>query len=260
MSNKGNGYRKAALNYLSRGWAALAIRPRDKRPLGAWKHWQGRLPTIEELTAQWAAVPNANVGIVCGAVSGLVGVDVDGVEGEQLLAKVSGGDPPATLSFRTGRGLRLLYALPATMHPSNWCVRGGAGEVKVLGNGTVSVMPPSMHATGKKYRWMPRHGPGHVEPATAPGWVIAGVSTVSTVSTPTTARSTTEPPSDGGTIPAGQRNGRLFRIACAIRRHGCTRDEILHTLERVNRRCVPPLTDEELRWLAGSAGRYPAAW
>jgi hypothetical protein len=44
--SSGNNCRKAALKYLSWGWAALAIRPRDKRPLGAWKQGQQRLPTV----------------------------------------------------------------------------------------------------------------------------------------------------------------------------------------------------------------------
>jgi hypothetical protein len=142
---------------------------------------------------------------------------------------------------------------------NNWCLRGDTGEVKVLGNGTVSVMPPGQHATGKKYRWLPRRGPGHVEPAPAPSWVMAGVSTVSNVSSTTPAPRSVEAV-DGGTIPAGQRNGRLFKLACAMRRHGCSREEIQLLLDRVNRRCVPPLTDQEVRWLVGSAARYPPAW
>src|SRR6476646_3971140 len=92
---------RAALSYLSRGWASLALCPPNhrgveefhratcqhpgKRPLGRWKEWQSRLPTEDELFAQWNSVPRANVGIVLGQVSGLVGIDVDGPEGEDLL-------------------------------------------------------------------------------------------------------------------------------------------------------------------------------
>src|SRR5262249_24854716 len=133
--SRGNARRKAASKYLSQGWAALAIQPRDKRPLGAWKQWQGRGGAGGGLGARWGGGPDAAVGMVCGTVSGVVGVDVDGAEGQQLLAQVSGGDLPATLSFRTGRGLRLLYAVPRGTAVSNWCVRGDGGEVKVLGNG-----------------------------------------------------------------------------------------------------------------------------
>jgi hypothetical protein len=34
---KGSACQKGALIYLARGWAALAIRPGEERPLGAWK-------------------------------------------------------------------------------------------------------------------------------------------------------------------------------------------------------------------------------
>jgi hypothetical protein len=118
---------KAALGYLGRGWAALAVCPPDhkdvppfhraacskpgKRPLGPWKTWQTRLPTLDEVVGQWELVPAANVGIALGPVSGLVGVDVDGEEGERILRELSGGDLPRTLTFTTGRGRRLLYAI-----------------------------------------------------------------------------------------------------------------------------------------------------
>jgi hypothetical protein len=118
---------KAAQGYLGRGWAALAVCPPDhramppfhratsqkpaKRPLGPWKQWQSRLPDLDEVVAQWELVPAANVGVVLGPVSGLVGVDVDGEEGERILGEQSGGDLPWTLTFTTGRGRRLLYAI-----------------------------------------------------------------------------------------------------------------------------------------------------
>jgi hypothetical protein len=63
----------------------------------------------------------------------------------------------------------------------------------------------------------------------------------------------------GAPIPEGQRNSRLFRIACALRRHGCTPQEILTAVRCVNRRCVPPLDDGELREIVASAARYPPA-
>jgi hypothetical protein len=258
-----NGCFAAALSYLGRGWAALALCPphhrgvpeyhrrtcgsSGKRPLGRWKAWQYRLPTVEEVGAQWELVPCANVGMVLGPVSGLVGIDVDGRDGEELLREISRGDLPTTLSFTTGRGLRLLYALPAGVKVASHSYRHGGGEVKVLAEGTVTVAPPSRHPSGKKYCWLPRRGPGHVGPALVPDWVIQ----------PPRARARVVPVSVGEPIREGERNTRLFRIACALRRHGCTPEEILCAVCCVNERCEPPLADEELRSLAWSASRYP---
>jgi hypothetical protein len=254
---------RAALGYLGRGWAALAVCPPDhrdlppfhratcskpgKRPIGPWKAWQTRLPTLDELTAQWELVPAANVGIVLGPASGLVGVDVDGEEGEHILEEASGGDLPGTLTFVTGRGRRLLYAVDRDGDVPTRTFSGSGGEVKILAAGTLTVMPPSRHISGRKYRWLRRRGPGDIRAAWAPEWLgrhqqgkgardQAGVV--------------------GAPIPEGQRNTRLFKIACALRRHGCTPHEILQALRIVNLRCEPPLHPEELEGIARSAGRY----
>src|SRR6516162_6790816 len=172
---------------LGRGWAALAVCPPDhrdvppfhtttcqkpgKRPLGPWKAWQTRLPTLDELTAQWELVPATNVGIVLGPVSGLVGVDVDGEEGERILGELSGGDLPRTLTFTTGRGRRLLYAVDRDSDVPTRTLSGRGGEVKILAAGTLTVMPPSRHASCKTYRWLRRCGPGDVRAAWAPQWL-----------------------------------------------------------------------------------------
>jgi hypothetical protein len=257
---------KAALGYLGRDWAALAVCPPDhrdvpefhsrncrkpgKRPLGRWAAWQTRLPTLDELTAQWELVPTANVGIALGPVSGLVGIDVDGAEGQAILRGVSRGDLPATLTFATARGTRLLYALPKEVVVATRTFGGSGGEVKVLGPGTVTVMPPSRHASGKRYRWLPGRGPGDIHPTAAPEWLWR--------EEPTRLRSPEVEP--GGPIREGQRNSRLFRIACCLRRHGCTPREILHAIRCINERCVPPLDRRELDEIVRSAARYPPAW
>ena len=110
-------------------------------------------------------------------------------------------------------------------------------------------MPPSTHSTGRKYRWSARRGHGYLEPAPAPRWLYCGRGEVAT-----------EAFEVGAPIPEGQRNSRLFRIACALRRHGCTPQEILSAIRAVNSRCEPPLDEAELRGIVASATRYRPAW
>src|SRR5437764_14330644 len=78
----------AALDYLRRGWSALALCPPDhvgvgrthgrdckspgKAPWGPWKEFQDRLPTEEELRRKWRDNCTLNVGIALGPVSGLI--------------------------------------------------------------------------------------------------------------------------------------------------------------------------------------------
>ena len=65
----------AALAALARGWSVIPVRPRDKRPIVAWQAYQEERPTVEQLERWWTRWPEANVGIVTGAISGLVVLD-----------------------------------------------------------------------------------------------------------------------------------------------------------------------------------------
>ncbi|MFK5282383.1 bifunctional DNA primase/polymerase, partial [Lacticaseibacillus paracasei] len=90
-------------------------------------------------------------------VSGLLALDIDGIEGERLLQELSGGDLPDTPEFTTGKGRRLLYAWP------EWAIKAGhqltTGVLQILGKGQQTVMPPSRHCNGTVYVWTAEHGP-----------------------------------------------------------------------------------------------------
>jgi len=242
-------------------WAALALCPGNhiavgsahhricqnpgKTPIQRWAEWQKRLPTRDELLSQWRWQPNANVGICLGPVSQLVGIDVDGPADEQLLKDMSQGDLPATLSFTTARGSRLLYRLEPGMAIKSRHAQAGNARVSILSHGTMTAMPPSWHRSGKQYRWKPGLSPQHVEAVPAPAWLwhqkqahVAGAALGTEV------------------IPEGERNWRMFKMACTLRRFGATVAEILAMVTLINRRCAPPLEEEELRTIARSAAKY----
>jgi hypothetical protein len=161
----------AALDYLARGWSAIPLCPPDhagvgqyharncchpgKAPLIPWKEFTRRRATEAELRGWWEQHPNANSGIVLGSISGLIGLDVDGPEGEELLQEFSRGDLPATLTFSTpGGGRRVLYALPAGTILKTQGIKRGGGELRILAEGSITVMPPSRHCIGGLYGWM----------------------------------------------------------------------------------------------------------
>jgi putative DNA primase/helicase len=214
------------------------------------------VPTLEEVAAQWELVPGANVGIVLGRVSGLVGIDIDGPEGRRLLDEAADdGWPPDTITFITGRGWRLLYTLDPGLAVPSWSLRRGGGELKVLGEGALTVMPPSRHVTGKRYRWLPRRGLHQAGLAPAPAWVWNRQDEVGEGRRQPRRR--LAPLTAGVPIPEGHRNDTLFRLACALRRHGATTAEVYEWLVVNNSRCRPPLDDAELAEIARSVSRYP---
>jgi hypothetical protein len=69
-------------------------------------------------------------------------------------------------------------------------------------------MPPSRHASGRKYRWLRRRGPGYVRAAWAPEWLWRRQQEGGARGQGIEA---------GAPISEGQRNTRFFKIACALR-------------------------------------------
>jgi Bifunctional DNA primase/polymerase, N-terminal len=163
---------QAALAYLARGWSVVPVCPPDhvgvtrrhrcdspgKAPLLAWKEYQRRLPVESEVRGWWQRWPNANVGIVLGAVSGLIGVDIDGPAGERELERLSRLQLPPCWEFTTpGGGRRLLYEIPRWMVLQTAFTRlATKEEVRFLVEGTQTVAPPSRHRNGALYEWI--HG------------------------------------------------------------------------------------------------------
>jgi len=165
----------AALAYAAAGWPVLPVAGMTeggcscrrscahpgKHPLT--RHGVHDATTDPVLIGDWwRRSAGANVGIATGAASGLVVVDVDLPRGgrESLRVLVEAGyDLPATLrSLTGGGGLHLFYAHPTGVGVAN-VVGGLPGVVEALpgidlrGDGGYVVAPPSVHASGGRYRW-----------------------------------------------------------------------------------------------------------
>ena len=100
--------------------------------------------TIRKWFDQW---PDSNVGILTGAASGLVVLDVDGPEGEESLKDLP---IPATVAVKTRRGRHLYFR-----HPG-YLVRNFVGRrpgLDLRADGGFVVAPPSKHAEGE-YQWV----------------------------------------------------------------------------------------------------------
>ena len=154
----------AALEYCRRGWPVLPIKAHDKRPLLAWEPFQ-RTPPDEVAIRKWfARWPDADVGILTGAVSGLVVLDVDAQhQGLESLSRIEAAWSalPPTVECRTGGGGRHLYY----RHPGGQ-VRNKAGlspGIDLRGDGGYVVAPPSIHPSGSVYEWLPRRSPADIE-------------------------------------------------------------------------------------------------
>jgi archaellum biogenesis ATPase FlaH len=158
----------AALAYLQRGWSVIPLCPPThegcntphlnscknpgKGPLVPWTTYQKRTPSENEVKLLFRRNYECNVGIVMGQVSNLVGLDIDGPDAPDLLQQISQGDLPDTLSFKTpGGGQRLLYSLPENTTVKKEKHTHLTSHLLILGEGSYTVAPPSIHTTGRKY-------------------------------------------------------------------------------------------------------------
>ena len=165
---------QAALEYAERGWHVIPLhhmvdavmcscgRPYDPEThKDAAKHpytkngLKDATTNPEIINGWWRRWPDANVGIVCGSISGLVVLDVDSykegaarLEGLPLGMSVGQG-----VTARTGGGgLHIVYRHPGEgvrVKPRVGFLPG----LDIRGDGSYIVAPPSNHASGNAYEW-----------------------------------------------------------------------------------------------------------
>jgi hypothetical protein len=232
----------AALDFASAEMLVLPLRGKVPRlPNGL----TGASADLDVVAGWWRKWPAANVGVVTGAASGYVVLDVDGAAGERALAELEARHGKLeTAEVATANGGRHLW-FRCPVEP----VRNSAGKLgdglDVRGEGGYVVCPPSAGAHGGRYVWT-----RELEHAVVwPDWLTALAPTRSGPA-----------PEVERVIPAGRRNAELASVAGTLRRRGLDAAEILGALRVVNaERCRPALDDDELERIAASVARYAPA-
>jgi putative DNA primase/helicase len=190
----------------------------------------------DQIRKWWGMWPHANIGAV--VPDGYVVVDVDVAD---LATVFSTDEMPPTETARTGRGWHHIYRTRVPVRPKV----GVRPHVDLRGPGSYIVVPPSLHVSGVRYKWVVPIEDGIAD---APEWVVDAAQS------PRTAGNR---PDESETIPEGKRNATLSSLAGTMRRRGMTAEEIEAALLSVNAgRCRPPLAGDEVRTIAASIGRY----
>jgi hypothetical protein len=229
-----NAVQNAAADY--RRCGRSIIRLKGKIAAEPWAQYQERRMTAEEIEEK----PWAGVGIVTGAISGVVVLDADSPEAVEELKRRG---HPVTPMAKTARGMHLYFQHPGGELPT---AIGLGDGLDLKGDGGYVVAPPSRHPTGAIYVWV--ISPDDASPAELPAWVMEQVQ----------ARSRRATPEDlGEEIPNGSRNKVLTSFAGTLRRRGLGETAIFAALLGINTEmCKPPLPENEVQKIAGSVGRY----
>lgn len=227
-----------------------------KRPLVS--KWSEIKNVSNEQFKTWSEqFPTANWGMVLGQTLSynLVGVDIDGDEGEQYWNElIKDKVVPATVEFTTGAGRRLLYQLPYGLETKKQktTLDGNHAEVAFCCQGQQTVIPPSVHHTGRVYEWVPGKSPFEIDIAQAPQWIIdlvsinggngIGTTKDKAKSTKVTSREMKSKVSEGG------RNNQLARLmGSMIARTDMSLEVAIAAAQGLNEtQFEPPLPDDEV--------------
>jgi hypothetical protein len=232
----------AALAYAETGLPVLPLAgkvPRNGNGL------TGASTDTELIREWWARWPDANVGIRTGEQAGVFVLDVDVQHGGGATLKALArehGKLPMTATVLTGGGGSHHYF----RYPENG-IRNSAGQlgaaVDIRGEGGYCVAPPSVHESGRPYKWMRTLERGIADP---PGWLLAETSQNGAA------------PAVGEAIRKGERDSTLASLAGTMRRRGMDEAAILAALRETNKRCKPPLPGRSLERIAASVAGYPS--
>lgn len=234
-----------ALKYAEEyGLAVFPLGYKSKKPLmkGGFKNATTDPETIKEW---WTEKPFANIGCACGKASGgLVVIDLDvdeekGIDGYTSLRQWEheNGELPDTADVLTGRGGYHLYYKSVVPMGSRIALLDG---VDVRAEGGYTVLPPSIHPNGNQYDW--EQNPDDI-PFAECDEVVYQLLSLGDPKESDESKSFKMPT----TIPMGNRNGTLYKLACSLQAKGLADDVIRSTVHKVNQeQCEEPVEDDEL--------------
>lgn len=242
----------AALAYQRDGFSVIPIQAREKKPLISWEEYQNRRATEEEINAWWAKWPEANVGLVTGAVSGLVVIDLDTVEAKDKLKDlVPGFDFSAVPRSRTGNGWQIFFKHPGLTITNRAGVLPG---LDVRGDGGYVVAPPSIHPNGKAYKWeVPING----ELPKLPVDLFKLISSPTGNGSESSFRERFDTAQALAGVPEGRRDETLFKLGCKLRAADIPQAMAESLILEAARNCEPPFPERQaLEKISNAYRRY----
>ena len=154
---------EAALDYQKRGFSvipmgATVISQNEIKKfcrLPSWAEFQKRRPSEEEIRRWWTQWTDAQIGVVCGAISNLIVIDTDTPmaveEVESLLPDAL--EVPCHTTPRGGRHYFFQYREGVKSTNKN-----GIHQFEIHSDGTLAIIPPGQISDGRKYQWIGGRG------------------------------------------------------------------------------------------------------
>lgn len=243
-----------ALDYAKKGLAVFPLLPKDKKPCIA----NGFLKaTTDEAQIEtwWNHWHDANIGIATGQKSGgvcVIDMDLDEEEGKNGIKTLkdwqdSYGKIKPSATVMTGRkGLH--YYFKATEEVK--CRINLLPGVDIRGDGGYVVAPPSIHSNGNQYEWVNNLSIDEIGIIPMDNNIRHLLFKDNTQITKTSYVSPDR-------IPAGERNGSIFKFACMMQAKGVSDSALIAaTMAENEAKCNPPLDEAEVLQIVKSVQKY----
>ena len=228
--------------YIDSGLEITPLIEKDKRPLTGWNKDYRRNQSKDQLLKYFVENPNLNIG--CWMPENLVAVDVDD---EEAFYKLTNGETWDTLTSSSGRGFHYWFTHCGTIGSGN----GIRPHLDYKTRGSLVVLPPSIHWSGRPYEWTVL-----VEPINAPQVIQEFYDTRENIkSVPTTSenfqtsRKFSPLLTKGVILVEGQRYDQLFRFGRQLRWRMNTEDLAAKLHDYNDACCKPPLNGRRMREL-----------
>jgi len=238
--------------YLALGWSIIPV---DSRHKGGcpfpWKPYQTRLPTAEEIESWWGdRYPDHGIAIIMGAISGLVGIDLDrhgDDDGPAIAESVYGWEPDGLVVMTPGNGVHQYCKHPGGRVKNRTGAGAIAPGVELKGDGGFLYAPPSAHPSGGVYEWVE-----WPEELTAlPEWATAKVVI------PKDQIEASDPLDLAllNGVGRGERNDMAARVAGHYLSKGFSEADTTFALLGWNLKNTPPLGNKEIELVVASIAR-----
>lgn len=256
-----HGFRLIPVHAVSQG-SCTCRNPACKSPAKhpCMRNWPGIATNDRAQIERWFTTdfPDSNVGIVTGAAAGTAVLDVDARHGgEQSVAalETEHGELPETPTSKTGGGGWHFYFKAPGIKIKNSAGAIGPG-LDIRGEGGFVVAPPSVHASGQSYTWLPGRGPGDVPMADMPPWLLAAVRAPPRLVALRARQDALQVLVRDGAVEGNRHNSVTRLVGYLLHRHVDPFVVLELTRAWNSDRNTPPLDDAELTWTVDSiAGR-----
>ena len=236
---------KAVKRYIELGWYLLPINYKEKIP--RIKDWTNQATNDIKKAREWFENKKSNIGVLTGKKSGFWVLDVDGEEGMETLRRLEKeyGELPETITQITGSGgYHFLFEYDERVNTGTARFLPG---LDIRTDGQQIVVYPSVHPSGSKYEWEVNEAE---RIAKSPEWLIELI---------TKHKEQEDKPKIDIKEPIvkGERNDKLFRLACKYLDQGVTGQALYGLIKGFNaENCNPPLKDQEIERIVLSAEKY----